>query len=218
LIELYHCNDARSFRALWALEELGLDYRLRMLPFPPRAFAKEFLGENILGTVPYLIDGAERMTESSGIPHYLATRYGPSPLAVAPDEAGYGAYLNGLFHGEATLTFPQTIVLRYKLFEPEDRRLPQAAEDYGLWFLGRLRLIDSILERSDYAAAGRFTMADISIGYALKLAFFTGLAEQLPERVLAYWRRLEARDGYQRAMQAQAREQELQLGKTSGGF
>ena len=218
MIELYHCNDARSFRALWALEELGLDYRLHMLPFPPRAYAKEFLGENILGTVPYLIDGAERMTESSAIPHYLATRYGPSPLAVAPEEPGYGAYLNGLFHGEATLTFPQTLVLRYRFFEPEERRLPQAAEDYAQWFLGRLRFIDSILETSDYAAAGRFTMADISIGYALKLAFFTKLSGELPERVLAYWRRLECRDGYQRAMAAQAREQELQLGKKSGDF
>lgn len=218
MIELYHCNDARSFRALWALEEMGLDYRLHMLPFPPRAFAKEFLGQNILGTVPYLVDGDERMTESSAIPHYLATRYGPSPLAVAPDEPGYGAYLNGLFHGEATLTFPQTLVLRYRFFEPEERRVPQVAEDYGQWFVGRTRLIDSILEQGDYAAAGRFTMADISIGYAIKLAFFTQLADQLPERVLAYWHRLEARDGYQRAMAAQAREREAQLGQTGGGF
>ena len=218
MIELYHCNDARSFRALWALEEIGLEYRLHMLPFPPRAFAKEFLGQNILGTVPYLVDGDERMTESSAIPHYLATRYGPSPLAVAPDESGYGAYLNGLFHGEATLTFPQTLVLRYRLFEPEERRVPQVAEDYGQWFVGRTRLLDSILEQGDYAAAGRFTMADISIGYAIKLAFFTQLADQLPERVLAYWRRLEARDGYQRAMAAQARERETQLGQTGGGF
>ena len=35
------------------------------------------------------------------------------PLAVGPDEPAYGAYLNALHFGEATLTFPQTIVLRY---------------------------------------------------------------------------------------------------------
>jgi glutathione S-transferase len=36
MITLYHCSDARSFRPLWALEELGLAYELKMLPFPPR--------------------------------------------------------------------------------------------------------------------------------------------------------------------------------------
>lgn len=212
MIELYHCIDSRSFRALWALEELGLDYRLKMLPFPPRAFAKEYLGENVLGTVPLLIDGATRMTESAAIPQYLATKYGPSDLAVAAHEPGYGDYLNGLHQGEATLTFPQTIVLRYARFEPPERRLPQAAEDYGAWFIARLRGIDARLATHEYAAADRFTMADISIGYALKLAYLTGLSDQLPEAVAAYWRRLEARDGYGRAMAAQAREAAAQLG------
>ena len=35
-----------------------------------------------------------------------------------PDEADYPAYLNWLYHSDATLTFPQTVVLRYKLQEP----------------------------------------------------------------------------------------------------
>ena len=35
LMKLYHCKDARSFRALWALEELGLDYELINMEFPP---------------------------------------------------------------------------------------------------------------------------------------------------------------------------------------
>ncbi len=36
MITLHHCANARSFRPLWAMEELGLAYRLTMLPFPPR--------------------------------------------------------------------------------------------------------------------------------------------------------------------------------------
>ena len=40
MITLYHCDGARSFRPLWMLEELKLGYELRMLPFPPRVFAK----------------------------------------------------------------------------------------------------------------------------------------------------------------------------------
>ena len=36
MLTLYHCRNARSFRALWALEEMGLPYKLHTLPFPPR--------------------------------------------------------------------------------------------------------------------------------------------------------------------------------------
>lgn len=74
-ITLYHCVSARSFRPLWLLEELGLPYQLRMLPFPPRALARSFLQENPLGTVPLLVDGDIRMTESSAICQYLAARH-----------------------------------------------------------------------------------------------------------------------------------------------
>ena len=129
-IKLYHCRDARSFRVLWALEELNLPYELEVMPFPPRFRVEGYKDLNPLGTVPAcFIDGA-LMTESAAIPHVLATKFGPSALAVAPDEPGYAAYMNFLFMGEATLTFPQTIHLRYTRLEPPERRLAQAAEDY----------------------------------------------------------------------------------------
>jgi glutathione S-transferase len=92
VITLYHCVAARSFRPLWTLEELGLPYELKMLPFPPRVFAKEYLGLNPLGTIPLLLDGDTRMTESAGIAHYLVSRYGPTSLAVDVDEPDYGAF------------------------------------------------------------------------------------------------------------------------------
>ena len=145
MITLYHCVDARSFRALWALEEVGIPYQLRMLPFPPRYLAREYLEVNPLGTIPLMIDGETRMTKSAAICQYLAERYAGPPLAVRPDEPGYGAYLNALHCGEATLTFPQTLVLRYSVLEPPQRRLPQAVEDYARWTLGRLAGFDSLM-------------------------------------------------------------------------
>ncbi|RAI58651.1 glutathione S-transferase family protein [Roseicella frigidaeris] len=202
MIVLHHCSDARSFRPLWTLEEMGLPYALRMLPFPPRAAAPDYLALNPLGTIPLLEDGEVRMTESAAICHYLVSRHGPSSLAVAPEEPGYAAFLNGLHFGEATLTFPQTLVLRYRRLEPPERRLPQVAEDYERWFLSRLRKGLGRLEGGFYAA-GRFTAADISIGYALLLATKLGMAAQFTPEAAAYWERLSRRPGYQRARDAQ---------------
>jgi len=203
MITLYHCHAARSFRPLWMLEEMGLPYDLKMLPFPPRVFAKEYLALNPLGTIPLMIDGETRMTESSGICHYLGTRHGPTPLIVGVDEATYGAFLNWMYFSDATLTFPQTLVLRYTRLEPEERRNSQVAADYTKWFFGRLRGVEAAVAASDTLCAGRFTAADISVGYALLLAQRIGLSAEFGPAVAAYWHRLQARDGFRRAVAAE---------------
>lgn len=167
---LYHCRNARSFRPLWALEEMGIDYDLVVLPFPPRVHYKPYMEINPLGTIPFFTDGKTKMTESTGICHYLAETHGPTDLAVRPDEAGYGEYLNWMYFSDATLTFPQTLVLRYEMLEKKSRRQPQVADDYRMWFSGRLRIVDQKLEHSRFMVADRFTMADIAIGYGLLLA------------------------------------------------
>src|SRR5580658_1101978 len=128
MITLYHCTDARSFRPLWALEEIGLPYRLEMLPFPPRFLKREYLAINPLGTIPLLIDGETRMTESAAICQYLGDRYSAPPLTV-----------------------PQTIVLRYGSLEPPERRLPQAAADCKRWTLARMRAFGTLMAGAEYA-------------------------------------------------------------------
>jgi glutathione S-transferase len=204
VITLHHCVSARSFRPLWALEEIGgVPYELTMLPFPPRQHVPAYLETNPLGTIPAFRDDALFMTESAAICQYLAARYSPGTLDVASHEAEFGRYLNFLHFGEATLTFPQTLVLRYAHLEPEARRQPQVADDYARWFVSRLRSLVPLLERQAFLCAGRFTAADISVGYALMLAEHIGLSERFAPPVAQYWARLQARDGFQRALRAQ---------------
>jgi hypothetical protein len=85
---------------------------------------------------------------------------------------------------DATLTFPQTLVLRYTHMEPPDRLSPQVATDYARWFLARLRAVDAALQAHDFLCAGRFTAADVAVGYALLLAEHLGLARSSPKRSL----------------------------------
>jgi glutathione S-transferase len=203
MIELYHCFDARSFRALWALEEMGLPYRLHVLPFPPRIRQPDYLERNPLGTIPLLIDGDVRMTESAAIPQYLATRYGSTPLAVGVDEHDYGLWLDWLHRSEATLTFPLTIVFRYSQLEPEERRLQQAAGDYTQWFLSRLRHLTRALVDREWLCAGRFTMADLCVGYSLLLARSLNLEHKFSPQISAYWDRVSTRPGFLAAKKAQ---------------
>ena len=186
-------------RPLWTLEEMGLDYELVSLQFPPRVFHKDFKQINPLGTVPCMIDGELVMTESAGICQYLVEHHGPTEFAVRPHEADYGAYLNWLHRSDATLTFPQTLVLRYTRLEPQERRNPQVAEDYKKWFLGRVRCVEAATAERDYLCADRFTIADICVGYALHLAGNLGIEEAFTPNIRAWWARLTERPAYQTA-------------------
>lgn len=203
MLTLHHCINARSLRTLWMLEEVGQPYELRMWPFPPRAHDKRYFEVNALGTVPTLVHGDTKITESAASCQYLAALYSPGQMDVGVHEAEYGTYLNYLHQGEATLTFPQTLVLRYAHFEPPERRLPQVANDYAKWFLARLKPLGARLAEREFICAGRFTAADVSVAYALMLGESLQLHEQFAPEVLAYWRRLQQRPAFARAQAAQ---------------
>ena len=106
-LKIYSCENSRGVRPIWTAEEMGLDYELIMMPFPPRVFMKEYLDINMLGTVPYMIDGDIRMTESVAISQYFVEKYGPTDLQVTTDEKDYPLYLNWLYPVSYThLTLP----------------------------------------------------------------------------------------------------------------
>ncbi|WP_435417372.1 glutathione S-transferase family protein [Parerythrobacter aurantius] len=197
---LYTCAGSRGLRCTWAAEEAGIRLDLKLLPFPPRFAAPEYLEVNPLGTVPLLVDGETKMTESCAIAHYLATKDGTTDLAIAPGERDYAAYLDFTYHADATITFPQTVYMRFALFE-KDKGWAEAGEAYAKWFWKRLVKVEQRLEGRKYLCADRFTVADICVGYALILAERVGLDEGVPERLKEYRSRLKTRDGYRRAVE-----------------
>ncbi|NCP13567.1 MAG: glutathione S-transferase family protein [Sphingomonadales bacterium] len=196
---LYTCALSRGLRATWAAEEAGVDIDLRMLPFPPRYLAPDYMALNPLGTVPLLVDADAQLTESCAIAHYLATRNGFTPLAIAPGEPDYAAYCDYTYHADATITFPQTVYMRFAIFE-KDKGLVEAGQAYAKWFYKRLIKIEQRLEGREYLCADRFTVADICVGYALILAESVGLNDGVPESLKTYRARLMARPAYQRAV------------------
>ncbi|MFT5483691.1 MAG: glutathione S-transferase [Halieaceae bacterium] len=201
-MKLWHCKDARSLRPLWALEEMGLEYELETMPFPPRFFVEGYTDINVLGTIPYLIDGEVRMTESTAICHYLVERYGQDKFGIGVNHPEYGDYLNWLYHSDATLTFPQTLVMRYYHLEPTPEK-QAVAQDYAKWYFARLRLLDGHLDGREFLCGDKFTIADIAIGYALYLGrtleLNTIVDRTYSPQVEAYLDRLVARPAFIRA-------------------
>ena len=199
MIEVYHADGTRSLRVVWTLEELGIPYEARLVAFPARPRHPEYLDVNPTGSLPALIDGAARMTESMAICHYLDQTYGSTRFSVLPVEAEYADYLQFCFYGEATLTQPLGAIVRQKLLEPEDRRRPQIVEDARSTFVRRLEPVRRALGKGDYLAARRFSLADVSVGYALGLADRLGEGDLITGEIRDYAARLAARPAYRRA-------------------
>ena len=197
-LKIFGCNDSRHVRVLWTAEEMNLDYQLEMMPFPPRFLRKEYLDTNILGTVPYLIDGDIEMTESVAICQYLAEKYGPTDLKVNPDEDDFPAYLNWMAHSDATLTFPQTVYLRYAF--QEIGVADNAAEGYKRWFVSRLKLLEKILEEKEYLCSNRLTLADICVGYAIYLAKCLNIEQALKPNIVRWTDMLFDRQAFKKAI------------------
>lgn len=209
-IELYHCRDARSFRVLWALEELELDYKLHKLSFPPRLHHKQYLEINPLGTVPTCIINGKLMTESSAIVHYLSMKMDSSLHPDSTDE-NFPLYLDWLYRSDATLTFPLTLALRYSKFEPDETKNEQVVNDYTRWFLSRVKSVERALEQQDFLINNTFSAADICIGYSLFLAQILKLDYKFGDKTKAYLARLKNRPGFLKALRIQG-DMEFYLG------
>ena len=203
-MKLFHCYNSRSLRPLWCLEEMGLDYELEIMPFPPRFEREGYLDINPLGTVPAFTDDGITLTESTGICQYLVQKYGPTPLAVTPDEPGYGDFLNWLYRSDATFTFPLALILRYTKLEPEERMNPQVVEDYTIWFFSRIRAVEAALDGKEFLVADRFTIADIAVGYALHFGMRLGLSERYKPNTTRYLQALLQRPAFQRTQDIKA--------------
>lgn len=204
MVTLYQSPGSRSLRPLWLLEELGQPYQLETVGFPPRLKSPEFLNINSLGTVPYLVDGDLRMDESCAMLTYLSERYGGGQFQVSAQQSNYGGYLNWLHFGEASLSYPQAVALRYRFFLPKEQRLPSVAEHYQQLVEERVAMVSQAVTDSDYICGDGFTLADISVGYGLFLTRMFKLDGNFDSNVNGYCERLFSRQGFKRALQAQS--------------
>ena len=119
-------------------------------------------------------------------------------MRVSSDETDYHHYLNWLAHSDATLTFPQTVVLRYTL--QEIGVADKAADGYRRWFVARLKLLEKNLGSREFLCSGRFTIADICVSYAIYLAKTLGIDEAFKPNIKRWSDMLFERDGFKRAV------------------
>jgi glutathione S-transferase len=182
----------RDLRARWALEEAGLDYRVRLLG-PERP--PEYLQEQPFDQVPCFNDGEVRIFESGAIAQYIGEK---SEALLPRDTQGrfraiqwtYAA-LNSV---EPAILNLLLIDLFYKDQEWAKLRRPGAEDFVKL----KLKRVSDWLGDKEWLE-GRFTIGDLLMTTVLRFLRHTQLVAEFPT-LSAYVKRAEARPAFQQAL------------------
>ena len=192
-MKLFWAPQTRAQRAIWMLEEAGVDYEIERIELagPNRADSAEFRAASPMGKVPAIRDGDVAMSESAAICLYVADRYAPGTLAPAPDDALRGKYLYWTMYTPAVVE----PAMSEKFNKVETNRQRNGWGDFDLM----IETWDQALNDKDWILGERFTAADVMLGSS---AIFLRMFKMLPEsnNLDAYADRCLARPAHQRAM------------------
>src|SRR4249919_2487552 len=183
----------RDLRARWALEEAGLDYRVRLVG-PERP--PEYLLEQPFDQVPCFSDGQVKIFESGAIVQYI----GDKTEALLPTDP-QGRY-RAIQWTYAALNSVEPAILNLLLidifFAGEEwakLRRPGAAE----FAKGKLKRVSDWLGDKTWLEGDRFTIGDLLMVTVLRFLRHTDLVAQFLN-LDAFVKRGEARLAFQRAL------------------
>jgi glutathione S-transferase len=186
----------RDLRARWALEEAGLDYRVRLLsqPRPP-----EYLKEQPFDQVPCFNDGKVRIFESGAIIQYIGEQ---SEALLPRDPQGKYRAIQWTY---AALNSVEPAILNLLLIDVffkgqgwAELRRPGAEEFAKL----KLKRVSDWLGDKQWLEGDRFTIGDLMMITTLRFLRHTDLVAQIPN-LDAFLKRGEARPAFQRALNDQ---------------
>jgi glutathione S-transferase len=186
----------RDLRVRWALEEIGLPYRVRL--FDRRtAEAETRIPDQPFGQVPAFFEGDVRMFESGAIVLYLAER---SEILMPRDEAGRTRALCWAFAALNSVEPPimQLLFVLWDKDKPWAQERRPAAEE---WARARLAQLADALGDKPWLE-GEFSAGDLLMASVLQILRSTDLVAEHPN-LANYLERAKARPAYIRALDAQ---------------
>lgn len=195
-MKLYWAPQTRSSRALWLLEEAGVDYELELVDIrdPHRTDSDEFRAASPMGKVPALVDGDVHMSESAAICLYVADRYCSGRLAPPLDDSNRGKFLYWLMYTPAVIE--PAMSEKFNGVEPARQR--SGWGDFDLM----IETLENGIGDNTWVLGDEFTAADIMLGSS---TVFLRAFDMLPESdvLSAYADRCLARPAYQKALELQ---------------
>ena len=190
-ISLFYHPYSRAAGTIWALEEAGVSYDLKLIDIMKREQkGPELLSRNPMGKLPTLIDDDMVVTEAAAIALYLADRYAPARLAPALDDPRRGTYLRWAF-------FAPSVIEPAVMAKSSEWTVKEVAAGWGD-YASMMAAVETAIADKAFVLGDEFSMVDVVLGGTL--SFMIGFKQIEPTpAVEAYVGRLITRPAWQRA-------------------
>ena len=190
-ISLYYHPYSRAAGTIWALEEVGVPYELKVVDIMKgEQKGVELVSKNPMGKLPTLLDGDLVVTESAAIALYLADRYAPGRLAPALDAPERGTYLRWSF-------FSPSVVEPAVMAKSSGWVVKEVAAGWGN-YASMIAAAESAIAGRQYVLGDEFSMADVVFGGLLR--FLIGFKQMAATPTFSRdVERLDARPAFRRA-------------------
>lgn len=202
--KLYHCDEARSMRSLWMLNEIGLEFELVTLPFDVKQLrTPEYLAIHPLGRVPCLVDGDRVLFESGAITQYLCETYDPDGLGRPVGHPERPEWLQWIHYAETMAVHGASLVQQNIIIQREEDRSPLIQKLEGRRLEKSIEVVDDRLADRNQLLESGISAADISVGYSLHMSRMW-LDLSAFENAHAYYQRLAARPAFRASLPEQS--------------
>jgi glutathione S-transferase len=190
----------RDLRVYWALEEIGLPYRVHGVDHSSGEHMDAAYGEmSYFNQIPAIDDDGFVLSESAAILLYLAEKSGK---LIPQDFEGRTRVTQWCFAALATVELPLAeIQMIHAFFGPEKNQ--ERLQFLNQWAARALGGVEKRLEHREWIACADFTVADILLACVLREIRKTDLLASYP-RVSDYYARALARPAWHRALEAYA--------------
>ena len=198
MIRLHHAPGARSFRVIWLLEELGLDYELLAYSFTDGSLrAPDFLARSPAGKVPALEIDGQTLFESGANVQVLTEAQGRlAPPAGAPERADF---LQWLHFAETQAICLQNLNIQYNFIRPEAARSVPFIKLETRRLAVAARALEARLAAQETILPGGFSAADCMFGFNVRAQFHFLHAADYPATA-RWWAAMRARPACARAL------------------
>ena len=198
MLTLHHLETSRSSRIIWLLEALDLPYELiTHKRGPDRRSMADLKAIHPLGKAPALIDGDLLLVESGTILRYVADKYGSGRFQPPPGTAAHARHDEWLDYAESSLMGP----VMMKLFGLMGGGLPEMLDGFASGELTKAQAyVEAGVADTPFVMGDEVTLADMQMSYCLAIMEAGGMLRDRAGLV-AYWTRIQAHPGYQRAVE-----------------
>jgi len=214
---LHHLEYSQSFRSLWLLEELGMDYELELYERDKKTLLApaEYKKLSPLGTAPVITHGDLALAETSAITDYILDLHGPTPLRPIKGDKHHARHLFWYHAAQGSL---MPLMLVDSVLKIVQKRAPLPVRPM-VKLVGKI-LVDNFikprisvllqkaeadLNKAVWFGGDQLTVADITMSYPMQSAFERGYIGAEHKHSRAWLQRIADRPAFKTAQEKDGR-------------